>query len=83
MPSRWTPVEDAILATLPVAEVQRLTGRTMSSIIARRVRLKRWGEVITEVRISLPAFWGQIGDSVAHASSRLLQCNAVAMQTQR
>ena len=50
MPSPWTPVEDAILTTLPVAEVERLTGRTMSSIIARRVEMKRRGELIADQR---------------------------------
>jgi hypothetical protein len=52
MPRYFTPVEDAILATLPPAEVQRLTGRTMPSIIARRVKLKRKGELIADWRTS-------------------------------
>ena len=43
MPSDWTPVEDAMSATLPPPEVQRLTGRPLRCIFNRRVWLNGKG----------------------------------------
>jgi len=51
-----------MLATLPVVEVQRRTGRTIQSIITRRCRLKRQGVEIADQRTS--AEKGKVGKSV-------------------
>jgi hypothetical protein len=51
-----------MLATLNVVEVQRRTGRTMGSIIARRVRLKKRGVAILDQRGS--SFKLLVGKSV-------------------
>jgi hypothetical protein len=37
--SRWTPEQDELVRTLPIAEVMRRTGRTYHAVQARRGRL--------------------------------------------
>ncbi len=36
---RWTPEQDELVRTLPIAEVMRRTGRTRYAILSRRHRL--------------------------------------------
>jgi hypothetical protein len=36
---RWTPAQDELVRTLPIAEVMRRTGRTRFAVTARRQRL--------------------------------------------
>lgn len=58
----WTPAEDALLASLPVTEVLKRTSRSMPSIIARRVRLKKQGVPIADQRTSAEKL--KVGKSV-------------------
>ena len=47
---RWTPAEDALLATLTPAEMSRRTGRSLNSIQKRRWKLKHRGEEFPDYR---------------------------------
>jgi hypothetical protein len=37
---RWTPEQDELVRTLPIAEVMRKTGRTRYAVLGRRHRLR-------------------------------------------
>ena len=46
----WTPAEDALVLSLPPRECERRTLRTNSAVRARRVKLKRLGKPVTDLR---------------------------------
>jgi len=48
----WTAREDRIARTRPLAVAAKMTGRSVSAIIARRVRLRRNGEPLPDHRTS-------------------------------
>ena len=51
-PHAWTPAQDDMLATLSPSEIQRLTGRSLKAIGNRRVKLKRKGVNLPDLRTS-------------------------------
>lgn len=52
MPHPWTPAEDAMLATMTPGEIHKATGRSLKAIGKRRVKLKRKGAKLPDLRRS-------------------------------